>query len=96
MTYNDLQEALRCMGLGERATLNDIKARHKGLVKRYHLDTGNTDESEMIRQVNAAYQLLLEYVTAYRYTFTEDEFFEQNPGARIWKQFADDPLWGKR
>jgi DnaJ-class molecular chaperone len=96
MTYTDLQEALHIMGLGERATLKDIKARHKELVKRYHPDTGNTDGTEIIRQVNADYQLLIDYLSAYRYSFTEDEFYQQNPEARIWHQFADDPLWGNR
>jgi DnaJ-class molecular chaperone len=96
MTYADLQEAIRVMGLGERATLKEIKVRHRELVKRHHPDTGNTDEPEMIRQVNAAYRVLLDYVSAYRFSFAEDEFYEQNPEERIWRQFADDPLWGKR
>jgi len=96
MTYVDLQEALRVLGFGERATLKEIKARHRELVKRHHPDAGNSDEPETIRQVNAAYQVLQEYVSGYRFSFAEDEFYEQNPEARIWLQFADDPLWGKR
>lgn len=96
MTFVDLQEACRILGLGERATLQEIKARHKELVKRCHPDTGNASDPEMIRQVNAAYRFLLDYVSAYRFSFAEDEFYEQNPEARIWRQFADDPLWGKR
>ncbi|MBT0666126.1 J domain-containing protein [Geobacter pelophilus] len=96
MTYADLKEARRVMGLGERATLKEIKARHKELVKQHHPDTGNTNESEMIRQVNAAYRVILDYVTEYRFFFAENEFYEQNPEERIWQQFADDPLWGKK
>jgi len=95
MTYSDLQEALRVLGLGERATLKEIKARHHELVKRHHPDTGATDNSETIRQVNAAHKIILNYVSVYRFSFAEDEFYEQNPEARIWMQFADDPLWGK-
>ena len=96
MTYADLQEALRVLGLGERATLKEIKTRHREMVKRHHPDTGNTDDPETIRKVNAAYRVLIDYVTAYHFSFAEDEFYEQNPEARIWLQFADDPLWGKR
>lgn len=96
MTYSDLQEALRVLGLGERATLKEIKARHRELVKRYHPDAGNANHPEMIRKVNAAYRMLFDYVSAYRFSFTEDEFYEQNPEERIWMQFADDPMWGKR
>jgi len=96
MTYADLKEALLVMDLGERVTLKEIKTRHKELVKRHHPDTGNTDEPDMIRKVNAAYQVVLDYVAAYRFSFAKEEFYEQNPEERIWKQFADDPLWGKR
>jgi len=96
MTYADLQKALRVLGLGERATLREIKARHRELVKRHHPDTGNTSDPEMIRAVNTAYRDLFDYVAAYRFSFAEEEFYEQNPEERIRMQFADDPLWGKR
>ena len=95
MTYANLQEALRILDLGKRATLKEIKARHRDLVKRHHPDTGNAIDPEMIRQVNAAYQVLMDYVSGYRFSFAEEEFYEQNPEERIWRQFMDDPLWGK-
>ena len=95
MTYADLQKALRILGLGERATLKEIKARHRELVKRHHPDTGNASDPEMIRKVNAAYRMVFDYVSAYRFSFAEAEFYEQNPEERIWRQFADDQLWGK-
>jgi DnaJ-class molecular chaperone len=95
-TYADLQEALRVMGLGDRASLKEIKDRHRELVKRHHPDTGNACDQEMIRKVNSAYRMLLDYVSAYRFSFDEKEFYEQNPEERIWMQFADDPLWGKK
>lgn len=96
MSYADLQEAIRVLGVGDRATIREIKTRHRDLVKRYHPDTGNTAEPEMIRQVNAAYRVLLDYVSGYRFSFAEDEFYEQNPEERIRMQFADDPFWGKK
>lgn len=96
MTYADLQEALRVLGLGERATLREIKTHHRELVKRHHPDTRNTSDPEMIRKVSAAYRMVLEYVSAYRFSFAEAEFYDQNPEERIRMQFADDPLWGKR
>jgi curved DNA-binding protein CbpA len=77
--------------LETRATLKEIKNRQRELVKRYHPDSGNCNDAEMIRKVNVA---LLDYVSAYRFSFAEDDFYEQNPEERIWMQFADDPLWG--
>lgn len=96
MIYNELHESLQVMGLRERATLKEVKTRHKELVKLYHPDSGNTDEPEMIRKVNAAYQIVLEYVAAYQFSFSREEFYEQNPEERLRQQFANDPFWGKK
>lgn len=89
MTYADLQGALGVLALGERATLRDIKARHRELVKRYHPDAGGMSEPEAIRNINAAYRIILDYVAEYRFSFTEDEFYEQNPEERVRHQFMD-------
>lgn len=96
MTYTELQESLRILGLGERSTLREIKARHRELVKRHHPDICNDSDSEIIRKVNAAYRLVIDYTSAYRFSFAETEFYEQNLEERIWQQFADDPLWGRK
>lgn len=66
------------------------------MVKRHHPDAGNAGAPEMIREVNAAYRVVFDYVSAYRFSFAEDEFYEQNSEERIRRQFTDDPLWGKK
>ena len=38
MTYRELQDALETFGLGERATLKEVKARHRALAKAHHPD----------------------------------------------------------
>ena len=96
MRYADLQEAIRVLGIGDRSSIREIKSRHRELVKRHHPDTVNTAEPEMIRQVNAAYRVMLDYVSGYRFSFAEKEFYEQNPEELIRMQFADDPLWGRK
>jgi DnaJ-class molecular chaperone len=95
MTHSELQEALRTLGIRERSTIREITSRHRELVKRYHPDSGKVDEQETIRNINTAYRVLLEYIEEYRISFTEDEFYEQNPEERIRQQFLNDPLWGK-
>ncbi len=95
MTYAELQAALSVFSLGERATLREIKARHRELVKQWHPDAGGEGDPELIRKVNAAYRLLRDYVDAYRFSLAEEEFYEQNPEERIRRQFMDDPLWEK-
>ncbi len=94
MTFSDLQLALACLGLGDRATLGEIKSRHRELVKRYHPDSGGGNEAERIRVINAAYAVLRAYCDQYRFFFSEEEFYEQNPDERLRRQFARDPIWG--
>lgn len=95
MTYAELQASLSVFGLSDRVTLKEIKARHRELVKRRHPDAGAADDPAMIRRVNAAYRVLLEYADSYRFSFAEKEFYEQNPEERLRRQFMDDPLWNK-
>lgn len=96
MTYAYFLEALQVLNLRERATLKEIKGRHRKLVKRYHPDAGNTDDQETIRKVNAAYKVLLDYVAEYSFSLGEEEFYIQNPEENLRRQFMDVPLWGKR
>jgi hypothetical protein len=52
MTYQELQDALGLFGLGERATLKQIKARHRVLAKMLHPDRNSTafSEAEFLEQ----------------------------------------------
>jgi hypothetical protein len=93
MTYRELQAALAVFDLGERATLKQIKARHRELVKTHHPDRGAAGDAEAMRRVNAAYALLLEYCGNYRFAFGESEFLEQYPEERLRRQFGWDPVW---
>jgi len=93
MTYADLQQALLIFGLGERATLKDIKSRYRTLAKRYHPDTSTSEEADAMRKVNAAYRIIQAYIAEYRFSFAEDEFYEQNPEERLYKQFEGFMWW---
>lgn len=95
MTYNELQEALKVLGLPERASLKEIRERHRILVKRHHPDSGALSAPEEIRNINAAYQCINSYLGSYRFSFTSAEFYEQNPHERLLQQFKTDPLWEK-
>jgi hypothetical protein len=94
MTYQELRLAREVFGIGEHVTMREIKSRHRELVKLHHPDAGNAEHPELIRKVNAAYQVLLEYVNQYSFCLAEDEFYQQNPEERIRRQFMDDQLWG--
>lgn len=95
MTYKELRAALKIFDLGERATLKEIKGRHRELVKLHHPDADSSSDGDSIRKVNAAYRVLIDYVTDYRFSFAEQEFYEQNPDERLRHQFFDEEQWGR-
>ena len=97
MQYADIVKALEIFDLSDRVTLREIKARHRQLVRRHHPDSaGEGGDPTQIRFVNAAYAVLREYVENYRFSFAEEDFYEQNPDERLRMQFADAPLWGSK
>lgn len=93
MEYTQLKKAQDVFSLDERASLKEIKSRHKALVKKHHPDS-NGEDNDTIRTINEAYQCLLDYCTNYRFSFSKEEFMEQNPVERLREQFAYDPVWG--
>jgi hypothetical protein len=93
MEFEELRQALEVFSLTGRVTLQEIKSRHRVLAKRFHPDAGGED-AERIRQINAAYQVLLAYCRDYRFSFSREEFLKQRPEERLRQQFAQDPIWG--
>jgi curved DNA-binding protein CbpA len=93
MKFDELQKALKIFSITERVTLQEIKARHRDLVKQFHPDSGEGN-TQAIREVNAAYEVIMAYCQNYRFSFNREEFLEQRPEERLRWQFADDPIWG--
>jgi DnaJ-class molecular chaperone len=93
MTYRELQAALETFGIKGRATLEQIKQRHRELVKKHHPDQCIDPDPALIREINDAYKILATYCADYRYCFSEEEFLEQNPEERLRRQFGWDPVW---
>lgn len=93
MTYRELKAALELFALGERATLKQVKARHRELVKLHHPDQGDDGEADSMSKINAAYAILSVYCENYQFCFSEEEFLEQVPEERMRRQFSGDPLW---
>lgn len=95
MDYSELRQAQKLLGLGDRASLKEIKERYRELARQHHPDAGGA-ESQAMQKINAAYALLIAYVEDYRFSFAEEEFYEQQPEERLRRQFDDDPLWGNK
>jgi len=93
MTFQELDQARRFFGLDDRATMKEIKHRYRAMARRFHPDRGEAGDNAQIRKANAAYRLLINYCSGYRFSFAQDEFFEQCPEERLREQFAHDGIW---
>ncbi len=91
--FEDIDRARRCLGLGEEATLEEIKAAYRELARRYHPDKGKSSE-EMMREINWAYEVLMNYISYYRYSFRREDVARHDPD-RVLKRFFEDWMWGK-
>ncbi len=96
MTHDELKAALRVFGLGERATLQEIKSRYREMARQHHPDVGNGTGPEEIYRVIEANRVIMAYVESYSCCFSEREYLEQNPEERLRRQFMSDPVWGRR
>lgn len=96
MTYTELKAALRVFSFSEhdQLTMAQIKQRHRELSRKSHPDLQGSAASLEMQQLNAASAILMNYLQNYRFNFTEEEFFRQNPEERIRMQFSNDPVWG--
>ena len=94
MTYQDFKKAVSIFGLGERANLAQIKDKQRELVKTHHPDIAQSSDPEAIREINSAYEILMEYCNNYQFCFSEEEFLEQTPDEMLKRQFGWDPVWG--
>jgi len=96
MTYAELKGALAVFGWTERdvLTLAQVKRRHRDLARGCHPDLQGENSSAAMQRINSAAAILLAYLGSYRFSFTEEEFYSQNPEERLRMQFANDPIWG--
>jgi DnaJ-class molecular chaperone len=81
--FSEIEEARKLLGLGEAATLKEIKRAYRTLAHRYHPDKHSNapDEQtgEAMKRLNWAYKLLVDYCTNYKYSFREEDVAKTYP-----------------
>lgn len=78
MKYGELDRARKILGLGEEASLEEIKKAYRELVNKYHpdkcKDKRKKECEEKIKEINWAYGIIKEYLYSYRYSFRKEDF----------------------
>jgi len=77
MDFKEIDEARKILGLGESATLKEIRDVYRRLVLKYHPDrsegTDKKQNSEIFKKITAAYDIIMTYCMAYRYSFKKQD-----------------------
>ena len=75
--FDQINQARELLGLGETATLRQVKQAYKRAANRYHPDKCKDPDkakcAEMMKKINEAYELIMKYCNQYSYSFTEED-----------------------
>lgn len=97
--WQAIDRARKVLGLGERATLAEIKKAYHRLSKQHHPDirsAGTGEERETMYRLIEAYNLLMRYCESYRFPLAPPENHIYDAEDWWMDRFGQDPLWGKR
>jgi len=94
-----IKEAAELLGLGEKASITEIKKAYRYLSKKHHPDIQDNSKQKAVKvemhKFSEAYQLLLHYCSEYRFPLIPEEN-EQLEGDDWWfERFGHDHHWGK-
>jgi DnaJ-class molecular chaperone len=76
--FNEIDRARRLLGLRDAASLDEIRRAYREKASRHHPDKGSEDDEQM-KEINWAYELLMEYCRRYRFTFTKGDWERAYP-----------------
>jgi curved DNA-binding protein CbpA len=78
---DEIEEARQLLGLGETATLSEIKSAYRCLAQRHHPDKhGGTESDE---------NEIIDYCTDYRYSFRQEDVARVYPKEEDYRSWYD-------
>ena len=89
--FNEIDKARKLLGLGETATLKEIKEAYRRLAHDYHPDRhGQSDQGhEAMKRLNWAYKVLEEYCRDYEYSFRKEDVAMTYPDEEDFRRWHD-------
>ncbi len=78
VSLSEFQDAIESLELLSLTSKEHVRKKYLKLSRQYHPDMegGSTEKFQEIRE---AYEILVEYMDNFRFTFTDEEFKQQNP-----------------
>jgi DnaJ-class molecular chaperone len=90
VNFNEIDEARKLLGLGEAATMKEIKTTYRRLARCHHPDKNDSaseKSNEMMKKLNQAYTVLMDYCSEYIYSFRREDV------ARVYPEEEDYKKW---
>lgn len=92
-TFDEIDRARKLLGLGEDATLGDIKEAYRRKAKKFHPDgkePGRKKDCEKrMVQINRAYGVILNYIEQYEISFRKEDVDRNSPVKDMRRFFED-------
>ncbi len=98
-TYQEITEARKLLGVPEKTSLHEIKARYRKLLNTWHPDKCEDSKREecheKTKKIITAYKRLMEYCFQYKISFAKTDMHPYlSPEEQWYERFGNDPLWG--
>jgi preprotein translocase subunit Sec63 len=92
--FEKIDKARKILGLGEKATKEEIKNNYRELMRKYHPDKtpGSEKYPKKVKDINWAYNIITSYCDEYRFSFKREDVERMNPELKLNRQFGDDWL----
>ena len=95
--YQQINKARIVLELPERATMEEIKSNYRTLIRKWHPDRCNKNmekSKEMTTRIIAAYMIINDYCSNYKFSFSEKEVKNYLSAEEWWfERFGKYPLY---
>lgn len=90
-TFEEIEEARRMLSLPESASMREIKQAYRKMSFQYHPDRreNGQESEEVMKRINWAYKLVMDYCRRYKYTFREEDVDRAYPEEWNRKRYAE-------
>lgn len=99
LTFEETDKARKVLGLGEEATLKEIKVAYRNLSKKWHPDRCKKKDQDVchdkMKRINKAYEIVLQYIESYHYSFSQQKTPEEDQREFWMSRFGKDPTWAE-
>ncbi|AXH09295.1 molecular chaperone DnaJ [Malaciobacter halophilus] len=86
MDKEDFDKAVDLFGILTKTSKKELKQKYLKLSKKYHPDMP-TGSEQKFQELKQSYELLLDYIENYKFSFEEEEFKQQYPSFTNYKNW---------